>query len=173
VHHYNNNTSRVQYQLQEMEVTMTTLQMENEALKQEIAELNGEGNGGQSHPKTPTPTKTNLISTNMSTNQGDDDELSLMRRLQLQRRATNEAPLESDLSLTGSKNIDRKVLMDNMSEEFASICLKYQLDDQISAELYTVLDNYCVQSERSFVAIEERYQFVEKQQTKRTRDLEE
>lgn len=225
-------TSKVTYQLQEMEVTLSTLQAENETLKREIAELSGEqqqpSSGANGPHKSGSPNKKNLINSDGVDHDAfdnDDSTVSSMksgtvpssassavtqpinvnvhvqhsqsagnsnnnsnRRLSL-NSATN--PLASRQSLASGEDMspyayqqlpqqqsmrihtDRKALLEQMADQFASLCLKHSVDDLVSAELFAVMDNYAVEAERSFALSEEKYAATEKLHSKRIKDLDE
>lgn len=225
-------TSKVTYQLQEMEVTLSTLQAENETLKREIAELSGEQQQPSSSANGPhksgSPNKKNLINSDGVDHDAfdnDDSTVSSMksgtvpssassavtqpinvnvhvhpsqgasntnnnsnRRLSL-NSTTN--PLASRQSLAPGEDMspyvyqqlpqqqsmrihtDRKALLEQMADQFASLCLKHSVDDLVSAELFAVMDNYAVEAERSFALSEEKYAATEKLHSKRIKDLDE
>lgn len=168
-------TSKVYYQMQEMEVTLQTVQAENLVLKQEVAEL--AGNGGSGHPG-----KKNLINSD-----GVDEPVVTPNPRNVSRgvtrgvtggRSSYDPSSDPDmLSATGSGSnsgkvhVDRKHLLEQMSDQFATVCLKHTIDDQASAELFAVMDNYAMEAERSFALAEEKYVTMEKTQVKRIKDL--
>lgn len=158
-------TSRVRYQMQELEVTLSTLTQENNALKQEIAELGGDSDG---HGRKG---KKNLISTDTS-HENDDDLVSKKTPVIGRRSEVNNGSAD-DKEARALTAAERKLLLEEMSEQFQSVCLKYKIEDNASAELFAVVDRYALEAERTATAIEEKFTTSEKTQTKRIKDLEE
>lgn len=168
----NEGTSALQFKLQEMEVTLSTLEEANVQLKQEIAELGGGSGGGGNNNAMGTPNKKNLISSDANNQMQDVDEdqpsgASFARKLQQNRRDLDEP------SVSLMTSAERKELLENMSEQFATVCLTHKIDDMASSELFTVMDSYAMEAERSFAAQEEKYHVTEKQHSKRIKDLDE
>ena len=160
--------AKSKFNFMEMEVTLSTLETENKQLKIEIAEMSGDApssvGGGNVKAK-------NVISASM---QEDDNayaaEKSLIRKM---HNGANNRP--------GSQSVDdparvlssaeRKEVTDQFSAQFASTCLKFNIDEQASAELFAIMDGFSVEQEAFFVALEDKYYANEKVQARRIKDL--
>lgn len=157
--------NKVKYDMMELEVRVNTLEAEKQQLREEIAELGGDSGAAPSKPAA----KKNVISSN-STN--EDDEAAMVRRIQNTRRSygtDNGGPEDSARSM--SRN-ERKDLLERFSEQFATICMKYKVDDQASSELFAVMDGYAEAQEVGFASAEEKFSIEQKMHTKRSKDLE-
>lgn len=153
--------SKLKYNILEMEVSLSTLQTENQTLKKEIAELSGDAMEGSSIKVT----KKNLISTNSTA----DDEASQNRRGSLVPSRRNEVPDET----TPTTTIDqRRELLEQYTQIFADVCKKYRMENQQVAELYSVFDGYAGDAEVNYGLLEAKMDRIEKQSARRSKDLE-
>lgn len=145
--------AKSKFQIMELEVTVNTLKGENKRLKDEIREIT-EGVGSK---KTAISTETN----------SDDEEVppSLLTRLQNTKMDDNSG----GEALTDSQ---RKQLFQKYSEDFVSVCLKHNLGDRISTDIYSVFDAYAAEGEKTILAIEEKHSAIEKIQSRKVKDLE-
>lgn len=159
--------AKSKFNMMEMEVTLSTLETENKQLKIEIAEMSGDApssvGGGNVKAK-------NVISASMQEDDTYATEKSMIRKM---HNGANNRP--------GSQAIDdparvlssaeRKEVTDQFSAQFASTCLKYNIDEQASAELFAIMDGFSVEQEAFFVALEDKYYANEKVQARRIKDL--
>ena len=179
---------KAKFQIMELEVSLNTLQTENEQLKAEIAEMSGDAMTA-SPTKAGTSSKGRITNVQMATEEeptpppppsnGTADAKSITnKRASLRGHGSN-----AELAGTAANIVDdpdrvlslaeRKELFEEYSAQFANICMQYHLDETVSAELYAVMDTYGEDIEKFFGALEEKLGAVEKSKGKRLRDLEE
>jgi septal ring factor EnvC (AmiA/AmiB activator) len=156
--------AKSKFNFMEMEVSLSTLETENKQLKVEIAEMSGDAapsssRGGAAKSK-------NVISAGMQ----EDDDKTMVRKMQNSRQSASSAA-DYDPARVMSIN-ERKELLDQFSAQFASTCLKYNIDEQASAELFAIMDGFSVEQEANFVSLEDKYFTAEKASGRRARDLE-
>eukprot|EP01032_Pedospumella_encystans_P014533 gene14533-16682_t len=179
---------KAKFQIMELEVSLNTLQTENEQLKAEIAEMSGDAMTA-SPTKAGTSSKGRITNVQMATeeeptpppppsNSTADAKSITNKRASLRGHGSN-----AELAGTAANIVDdpdrvlslaeRKELFEEYSAQFANICMQYHLDETVSAELYAVMDTYGEDIEKFFGALEEKLGAVEKSKGKRLRDLEE
>jgi hypothetical protein len=149
---------------------LQTSQAENQQLRNEIAELSGDSTDAA----PPKPANKPMMATN---NAVEEDEYSVlpnstgMRRTVTSRASTSSVPME-DFSSKSLANQSRQELLETFCTQFAGLCGKFGLDEDISAELFSVFDMFSSQSERFIQLLEEKYGSNDKVAQKRIRDLE-
>jgi kinesin family protein 5 len=159
--------AKSKFNFMEMEVSLSTLETENKQLKIEIAEMSGDAapasssRGGSNVGKSK-----NVISASMQ----EEDEKTMVRKMQNSRQSASSSA-DYDPARVMSIN-ERKELLDQFSAQFASTCLKYNIDEQASAELFAIMDGFSVEQEANFVSLEDKYFTAEKASGRRARDLE-
>ena len=167
----NDEISRVQYEKAELELSINTLKTENVQLRNEIAELSGDApDNGRDERHSSQNKKKNLITASM---EGGAEEDSIFRRAN-SRKAENGGLPTAIIDETGKvlNPSARKELVDQYSTQFAATCMKYNLSEDISAELFGILDEFATQSEIGFSSLEEKIGSIHKSNSKRIRELE-
>jgi kinesin family protein 5 len=165
---FNDEVSKVNYQKSELELSLGTLKTENKQLKTEIAELSGDLSDSvteESRPKTAG--KKNVVSAVSNVDEEDSQAKKGSRRA-----GDTNAPIVGEEGGKILTSQARKLLTDRYSTLFASACIKYGLQENVSSELFSVLDGFANQSEYGYAALEEKVSQMYKANTKRVRELE-
>lgn len=169
---YEEEMAKAKYHLKEYEVSLQTSQAENQQLRSEIAELSGDNTETNNKPTNNKPAAVIAPS-----NAVEDDEYSVlpnstgMRRTVTSRASTSSIPIE-DLTSKSLAHQNRQELLDTFCTQFAALCGKFEIDENISAELFTVFDMFSIQSDKLIQILEEKYAQSDKVSHKRIRDLE-
>lgn len=167
----NDQVSKIKFEKMELELTIGTLQTENRQLKTEIAELSGDITDSIDERQI-KQTKKNIVT---SISAVEDDE-SVFRRPG--KRGPGDASSLAGLVTIVTENgkvmtaAARKELIDEYNTQFASVCLKHGISEDISAELFAILDDFANQYEGGFSALEDKFTQLNKSQNKRIRELE-
>lgn len=164
--------SKIQFQVKELEVRLNTLESENSSLKKEISELSGDVELPSHNNK-----KKNIINTGLE----DEDSLPSPTPSQQSRRSSvrrsSLTPSESNEEIS-KDNTDfsnpsaRKEMLTRYDEEFQESCQRFNIHNNISQELLAIMQSYGIHVERNVLNIEEKYHANEKLLLKRIRDLE-
>eukprot|EP01031_Cornospumella_fuschlensis_P022952 gene22952-27931_t len=161
---------KLKFDIMEMEVRVNTLEAENQALKEEIAELGGDS--GAPAPGGPSGKQKDRKKSVINSNSANDPEEELggiVRRMQNTRKSYDGA----EEGGKGMSYNERKALLDQFSESFAALCLQRNLPDALSAELFALFDSYASAVEVGVGAVEEKFGVEVKGLQKRVKDLEE
>jgi len=170
---------KAKFQIMEMEVSLNTLQTENEQLKTEIAEMSGDAMTSSASSSGATNNKARITNVQMATEE-EPTPVPSNKRMSMKGNTSN-AELGNGNNLASNSDdpdrvlslSERKELLEEYSAQFANICMQYSLDETVSAELYAVMDTYSEDIEKFFGALEDKLVSVEKAKGKRLRDLEE
>lgn len=180
--------SKLKYDMMELEVTVTRLNSENYKLQEEISQMSGD----EPIHQAPAPVATEKIADSMqkmnvdspsNAEQNNEDITSTVKRVQNARKSFHQGNSgservdavkqgESDNELKQLTTAERKELMEMYSSQFAAACMEYKLDEQISADLFSIMDNYGAEQEKVFMALDEKILSTQKSSAKRIRDLE-
>jgi kinesin family protein 5 len=167
----NDEIAKVRYEMTEMELSLSTLKTENKQLKTEIAELSGDATESVADDRRPAVKAPPANKEIVATISVEDDESVRGKLTPMSRRTTSEITSSEDLSKALTSHA-RKDLVEHYSTRFAATCMKYSISEDISTELFSILDEYATKSESAFVALEEKLNQSQKGSSKRIRDLE-
>jgi kinesin family protein 5 len=164
----NDEISKVQYEKSELELSISTLKTENKQLRTEITELSGDvADSILEDNRNNNKKNKNLITATM-----DEEEVS--RAPSRKAGGALAAPNTTIVDESGKirSTTARKDLVDQYSTQFAAVCMKHGLQEEISTELFSVLDTFASQTELGFTALEEKITSLHKTNSKRIRELE-
>jgi DNA anti-recombination protein RmuC len=173
---------KAKFQAMELEVSLNTLQTENAQLKAEIAEMSGDAVEGSkaSAPKGRINADVKMAVEEEPTPVPGNKRVSLPSKGSASDLTSGAAAGPGSIAQSIVDDPDRilsmaerKQLLEEYSAQFANICMQYHLDENVSSELYGIMDQYAEDVEKFFAALEDKMQLAEKTKGKRLRDLEE
>ncbi|KAJ1425065.1 hypothetical protein B484DRAFT_432181 [Ochromonadaceae sp. CCMP2298] len=175
---------KAKFQVMELEVSLNTLQTENQHLKVEIAEMSGDAEPA-ARPKESDHTPKKRVITGMSPEEEDERRGDGNRDRDRDSRDRGDkggsgTPRASSVKGSGSGSTlevlsagERQGLWESASSNFASLCVQQGLGEEETGELLGVWEGYAADSDRAFAALEERTASSDRSNRKRLKDLEE
>mmetsp|Transcript_27992 Transcript_27992/g.39814 ORF Transcript_27992/g.39814 Transcript_27992/m.39814 type:complete len:989 (+) Transcript_27992:106-3072(+) len=173
--------AKASFNIKELEVSLSTLELENQNLKKEIADMSGDPqqikNPSRKHPVIEVNNDEMAESVDMSELMGKKVPNNDMRNdssmaINFTAESGNGGMDLKDKERLVITNEDRKQRLELFGAQFASSCRKYQIAEEPSANLYSIMESFAAEQEMGFVALEGKLKHEDKVHAKRVKELE-